>query len=160
MNQLTQTGINLLSIIDTCITLVALVVSIIALKKSLNADKLQAKVNTLELVIKAYELSRIEKEQNCVVSVNTVNLGKGRHRLRVYNSGEDAAYDVSAKIVDNPGVILVEHDMQPYERLDGKQNYDMVLLSYDQAKPKFTVQYEWRDIHGKEHYGSKLCTLK
>ena len=160
MDPVTQNSVNIWSVIEASVAVAALVVSIIALIKSSKADKLQAKVNELELEIKAYELSKIVKEQNCSISVNTVKLGKGKHRLRVYNAGEDDAYNVSAKIADNPGVILVDTDMQPYECLSGKQSYDMVLLSYDQTMPKFTVQYEWRDIHGNEHCGSKLCTLK
>lgn len=158
MDSVTQNGIW--SVIETAIALAALVVSIIALIKSSKADKLQAKVNELELEIKAYELSKIKKEQNCIVSVNTVKYGKGKHRLRVYNAGENAAYNVSAKIADNPGVILMEREMQPYECLDGRQNYEMVLISCDQSKPKFTVQYEWSDIYGKIYSDSKLCTLK
>lgn len=160
MDQVMQNGIDLFSTVEILIALAALVVSIVALIKSSKADSLQAKVNELELAIKAYELSKIEKEQNCIIGVNTVKLGTGKHRLRVYNAGEDAAYNVLAKIVDNPGVILAEFDTQPYECLAGKQSYDMVLISYDQSKPKFTVQYEWYDIRGNEHFGSKLCTLK
>lgn len=160
MEQVMQNGSNLLTKIEILIAFAALIVSIIALIKSSKADKLQIKVNELELKIKSRELQKIEEEQNCKVSVNTVKLGKGKHRLRVYNAGENAAYNVSAKITDNPGVILVDGDMQPYECLDGKQSYDMVLVSHDQTRPKFTVQYDWRDIHGNEYHDSKLCTLK
>lgn len=160
MEQVTQNSSNLLTIIEAITAAAALVVSIIALIKSSKADKLQAKVNELELKLKTHELEKIEGEQNCTIGVNTIKLGKGQHRLCVFNAGENAAYDVSARIVDNPGVILVDKDMQPYECLAGKQNYELALISYDQTKPKFTVQYEWRDLQGKQHFSSKLCTLK
>ena len=80
---------------------ISLLVAIISLFKSSKAQRLQNKVNELELKIKQNELDRITKElENAAlacVEARFITVGKGKHRLKVWNSGNATAYNVTAR---------------------------------------------------------------
>ena len=80
---------------------ISLLVAVISLYKSSKAQCLQNKVNELELKIKQNELDRIAKEKEdavlACVEARFITVGKGKHRLKVWNSGNATAYNVTAR---------------------------------------------------------------
>ena len=76
---------------------ISLLVAIISLIKSSKAQRLQNKVNELELKIKQNELDRIAKEKEAeslaCVEARFITVGKGKHRLKVWNSGNATVYN-------------------------------------------------------------------
>lgn len=69
------------------IAAISLLVAVISLFKSSKAQRLQNKVNELELKIKQNELDRIAKEKEdavlACVEARFITVGKGKHRLKV-----------------------------------------------------------------------------
>lgn len=145
------------------IAAISLLVAIIALVKSSKAEKLQNKVNALELKIKEYELEQIAKEKEeanlTCVEARAITIGKGKHRLKVWNSGNATAYNVTAKFDGDPHIILMDQDKQPFEELASQKSYELVMIRYDGSASKFRVITEWTDESGKQHTKSQMCDL-
>lgn len=89
---------------------ISLLVAIISLFKSSKAQRLQNKVNELELKIKQNELDKIAKEKEdsvlACVEARFITVGKGKHRLKVWNSGNATAYNVSARFDGDVGIMI------------------------------------------------------
>ena len=91
---------------------ISLLVAIISLSKSSKAQRLQNKVNELELKIKQDELDKITKEKEdaelACVEARFITVGKGKHRLKVWNSGNATAYHVSARFDGDVGIMIMD----------------------------------------------------
>lgn len=139
---------------------ISLIVSIVSLCKSSKAQRLQNKVNELELKLKQNELDRIAKEQaeaelTCV-EARFITVGKGKYRLRVWNSGNATAYNVTARFEGDVGISILDQGKQPFEELDAGKNYELVLLAYMGSASKFRIITEWSDASGERHSKSQM----
>ncbi len=134
---------------------VSLLIAIISLIKSSKAEKLQLKISELELKIKQYEFDEVTKEQEkstmSCVEARVVSIGQGKHRLKVWNSGNVTAYDVVAKFEGDTGIIIMDQDKQPFEVLEAKKNYELVLVTHMGSARKFRILTEWKDSSGNVH---------
>ena len=110
---------------------ISLLIAIISLFKSSNAQRLQNKVNELELKIKENELERIAKEKEseelACVEARFITIGKGKHRLKVWNSGNATAYNVSARFDGNVGIMIIDQEKQPFEELEARKSYELIF---------------------------------
>lgn len=142
---------------------ISLLVAVIALIKSSKAEKLQNRVNEMEIKIKEYELERITKEkeesESSCVEARIVTIGKGKHRLKVWNSGNTTVYGVTARFDGNPGIIIVSKDKQPFDELEPGKNYELVVIPYGQHASKFKIITEWTDLGGKKQSKSQMGDL-
>lgn len=139
---------------EFAISVIALIVSIFSLRKSLEATQLQKQINEIELKLKAYDLEKIEREKaeqnlSCV-EARVISIGKGRYRLKVYNSGNVPTYAVMAKILDAPDIIIIDKEKQPYDVLEVGKNYELALAVYDCSTLKFKIITEWTDPKGEK----------
>lgn len=142
---------------------VSLIIAIIALAKSSKAEKLQNRVNEMEIKIKEYELERIvkekEEESSSCVEARAITIGKGKHRLKVWNSGKTTAYNVVAKFDGDPNIPIMDRDKQPYDELEPNKSYEMVLVVHSGSASKFRIITEWTDKDGKQHAKSQMSDL-
>lgn len=149
---------------ELLIALAALVVSIVAIVKSSKAQKLQNRINELEIQIKQYEVDKIKKEQdeasNSCVEARVVTMGAGKHRMKVWNSGNTTVYNVSASFDGNPGIMIMDRDKQPFEELEPGKNYELVLITYDGSTSKFRIITEWEDKEGIKRSRSQMGDLQ
>lgn len=140
---------------DTTLAFLSFGLSVFALIKSSKADKLKNKVNALELKIKEYELEQIEKEKDreslSCVEARAYDAGNDNYRLRVWNSGNTTAYNISASIDGNPTVRIIDQGKQPFEELASNKSYEMILLTANGSIPKITVITEWYDENNVKH---------
>ncbi len=148
---------------DMCIAGAALIVSIIALRKSSKAQKLQNRINELELQIKQYEVDKIEQtkaeaERSCV-EARAISLGQSKYRLKVWNSGNATAFNVSARFADDPKIILFDNGKQPYEELDPAKGYELTLFVGGASDVKFRIVTEWEDAQGTRHEKTQMCSI-
>lgn len=131
---------------------ISLVVAVIALVRSSKAEKLQSRVNAMEIKIKEYELERIEKEKeeatSSCVEARVIAVGERKYRLKVWNSGNTKVYGVTAKFEGDPGIFIMEQEKQPFDELDPGKNYELVILPYGQHASKFKIVTEWTDASG------------
>ena len=77
---------------------VSLLLSVISFIVSIKSQKLQNKVNEMELKLKKYELAEKEKEQQKApcIEARINHIAKGNYRIKIWNSGNAAAKNVTA----------------------------------------------------------------
>lgn len=116
---------------------ISLLVAIISLFKSSKAQRLQNKVNELELKIKQNELDKIAKEKEdsvlACVEARFITVGKGKHRLKVWNSGNATAYNVSARFDGDVGIMIMDREKQPFEELEARKSYEEQIKNNQKA---------------------------
>lgn len=131
---------------------ISLLVAIISFFKSSKAQHLQNKVNELELKIKQDELDKIAKEKEdaefTCVEARFFTVSKGKHRLKVWNSGNATAYNVSARFDGDVGIMIMDQDKQPFEELEARKSYELVLITHMGSASKFRIVTEWTDSKG------------
>ena len=131
---------------------ISLLVAIISFFKSSKAQHLQNKVNELELKIKQDELDKIAKEKEdaefTCVEARFFTVNKGKHRLKVWNSGNATAYNVSARFDGDVGIMIMDQDKQPFEELEARKSYELVLITHMGSASKFRIVTEWTDSKG------------
>lgn len=139
---------------------ISLLIAVISLFKSSKAQRLQNKVNELELKIKENELERIvkEKEESALACVEArfITIGKGKHRLKVWNSGNATAYNVTARFDGDVGIIIMDREKQPFEELEARKSYELILVTHSGSASKFKIITEWTDVSGKQHTKTQM----
>ena len=139
---------------------ISLLVAIISLIKSSKAQRLQNKVNELELEIKQNELDRIAKEKEAeslaCVEARFITVGKGKHRLKVWNSGNATAYNVTARFDGAAGILIMDNEKQPFEELEARKSYELVLVTHFGSASKFRIITEWTDANGETHKKAQM----
>ena len=142
------------------IAVISLLVAVISLFKSSKAQCLQNKVNELELEIKQNELDRIAKEKEAAslacVEARFITVGKGNHRLKVWNSGNASAYNVTARLDGDVGIMIMDREKQPFEELEARKSYELVLITYDGSASKSKIITEWTDAKGNHHTKTQI----
>ncbi|MBE6900372.1 MAG: hypothetical protein E7479_06910 [Ruminococcaceae bacterium] len=142
------------------VAVMSLWIAIVSLFKSSKAQDLQNKVNELELKIKENELERITKEKEeaalACVEARFITVGKGKHRLKVWNSGNATAYNVSARFDGDVGIIIMDREKQPFEELEARKSYEMVLVTHMGSASKFKIITEWTDVDGNHHTKTQM----
>lgn len=143
------------------VSVISLLVAVISLIKSSNAQQLQNKVNELELKIKQNELDQIAKEKAAeslaCIEARIITVGKGKHRLKVWNSGNATAYNVTARFDGDAGIIILNDEKQPFEELEARKNYELALATHWGTASKFRVTTEWTDSNGEQHSKTQIC---
>ena len=130
---------------------ISLLVAIISLFKSSKAQRLQNKVNELDKIAK-------EKEDSVLacVEVRFITVGKGKHRLKVWNSGNATAYNVSARFDGDVGIMIMDREKQPFEELEAGKSYELILITHNGFASKFRIITEWTDSSGKQHTKTQM----
>lgn len=164
MKQFAKAGIQFISDWgELSIAFISLVIAIIALVKSSKAEKLQTRINEMELKLKEYELEKIRQEQEAAtlacVEARVISIGQGKHRLKVWNSGNAPAYNVVAKFDGDPRIIILDDKKQPFDVLEAKKNYEIVLITHGGSAHKFRIITEWIDEKGNHHSKTQMGDL-
>lgn len=149
---------------ELTIATVALIVSIVAIVQSSKAQKLQNRINELEIQIKQYEVDKIKKEQDeadaSCVEARVITIGTGKHRMKVWNSGNTTVYNVSASFEGKPGIMIIDRDKQPFDELEPGKNYELVLITHGGSASKFKIVTEWQDKLGTKHSRTQMGDLQ
>lgn len=139
---------------------ISLLVAVISLYNSSKAQCLQNKVNELELKIKQNELDRIAKEKEdavlACVEARFITVGKGKHRLKVWNSGNATAYNVTARFDGDVGIMIMDREKQPFEELEARKSYELILITHNGSASKFRIITEWTDSSGKQYTKTQM----
>lgn len=149
-------SINTISLVDWgqfLLSIAAFVVSIIALLQSSKAQKLQNRINEMELRIKQNEIEKIEQEKaqatRACVETRIVSLGQYKHEIKVWNSGNAPAYDVIVRFDEEANVYMHDKGIQPFEELLPMKNYTIPLFIPDGCARKVRIVIEWTETNGK-----------
>ena len=139
------------------IALAALIVAILSLHKSNQAQKLQSKINKHELDKIAKEK---EEESKTLVDVNIIEIKNRQYKLRVSNVSKQNVYNVNVSIDSQYGIFILTNDIVPFEILEPYQKFDLTLVAYAGSAPKFDVNLTWKDKDGKEYNKTVIRTLR
>ena len=150
--------------IEIIITFLSFVISVIAMIKASKANKLQDKINKLELKLKQNEVDKLEKEKaeekRICVEARVVRISKDKTVMKVWNSGNATAYNVTAYFQDDVGIRIFDQNKQPYDFLGPNKNYELILMTYLGSKSKFVIITEWEDKDGNKQKKSQMCDLQ
>lgn len=132
---------------------ISLLVAILSFILSLPTQRLQNKINQLEVKLKEYELAEVEKEnkKSACVEGRVIKIGKGKYRLKVWNSGNATAKNVTASFNKGSNIIMMDSEKMPFEELEPQKNFEIVLVIHNGSSRKFTITTTWEDGSGIEH---------
>lgn len=148
---------------ELSIAFISLVIAIIAFVKSSKAEKLQTRINEMELKLKEYELEKIRQEQEAAtlacVEARVISIGQRKHKLKVWNSGNAPAYNVVAKFDGDPQIIMLDDGKQPFDVLESNKNYEISLITCYGSASKFKIITEWIDDKGNHQSKTQMGDL-
>lgn len=158
-----STILKLLSgIVTYFVPVSALILSIISLFKSSKGQKLQDRVNELEIRIKQYELTELDRKKSeasmACVEARVINISRGNYRLKVWNSGKARALNVTASVDKNANLIFIDSKM-PFDFLDGGKNFEVHLIVHSGTADKFKIITNWEDEAGQQHQKEQMGSL-
>ena len=144
------------------VPLVAIALSIVSFHDSRKVNKVQLRLTEMEEKLKKYELEEIEKEREAAnkatIETRIYNVSKGKHRLKIWNSGQATAYDVDFEV---PKELkgLVFRDKVPFEVLEPGKSFEESVIYYNGMPPKFTVKTTWKNASGEKCEKEQLVTF-
>ena len=138
----------------------SLLIALISLAQSAKTQSLQNKINKLELKLKEYELAKIDKEQDMAdkacVEARVIQIGKNAHKLKIWNSGNATAYNVTARFEDDPGIIVLADDKMPFDELEPNKYFELNIVMHMGSASKFKILTEWNDKAGQHFSKSQM----
>ena len=142
-----------MEIISIIISGLALIVSVISWIQSSKAQSLQNRINELDLKLKEFELAEKERQESelskSCVEARVTSIGKGKYKLKVWNSGNTTVSDVTARI-EADGIIMMDREKMPFDQLEPQKNFDISLIVGGQMDRKFHIITEWTDANGQK----------
>ncbi|MCD8020115.1 MAG: hypothetical protein LUF92_11190 [Clostridiales bacterium] len=135
------------------ISAISLVVSLVSVVFSLKSQHLQDKVNEMDLKLKEYELAQKEKETQLIacVEARAISVGSKSHRIKVWNSGNASAYNVTVAIEESAQIMVLDQDKMPFEILEPNKNFELILCTHLGSANKFKIMTKWEDKDGQKH---------
>lgn len=152
-----------MEVVNIILTCISVALSVIAFRFSIKNQKLQNKVNELEFLIKQDEVEKIKKQhehEKCLkVESHVIKVSRNNYRLKVCNLSEAAVYNVDVKIIESESFALIKDGLTPYEILEPKESFEMVIaISLGQTR-KFKALTTWQDKDGKDYSKEQLFSL-
>lgn len=156
-------------LVDYIIPIAALIVSIIAVKKSNDAksvkiqlSEVEDRLNEYELFIKQHEYELIKNENDkpkiAKIEARVVNISKRDHRLKVWNSGNVTGYNIKVEIPQEYNIIVLG-DKMPFEYLEPGNSFEEHLLFTGSSAAKFRIISKWEDENGEAYSNEQLRSL-
>lgn len=137
----------------------AFLLSVLALAKSNRVAKMEEKLNEYDLKLKQYELEKIEQEKNKIdeacIEARIVKISDRQYKIKVWNSGTAAAYNVDYDIPQEYRIRLVKR-ATPFEVLEPGHNFEEYVMIHMQSEKKYKVITSWQDQEGNEYNNEQL----
>ena len=138
------------------ISLISLLLAIISFVFSKRTRK---KLDKQQLEINAYMLSNLKEaeinKKKANIEARVIKISKGSYRLKVWNSGNETAYNVEVSIPKEYSVIIMK-DKMPFEYLEPGNSFEECVVIHMQSAPKFKVISKWEDEMGNEFLNEQL----
>lgn len=141
------------------IPIAAFLLSILAYLKSkecmqikLELDDVQKRLNEYDLKLKMYELEKIETERNhskkANIEARIVNISKGNYKIKIWNSGDERAYDVDYDIPSEYRITMTKF-VTPFEYLDTGKSFEEDVSISMESQRKFKIITLWKNEKGE-----------
>lgn len=63
---------------------------------------------------------------------------------------------MSARFDGDVGIIIMDQEKQPFEELEARKSYELVLITYSGSASKFRIITEWTDLSGNQHIKTQM----
>lgn len=144
----------------------AFFVSVVALFQANKCAQVQIKLSEIErkiqeydLELKKYELEKITREINdkkgAYIEARVINISKDKYILKVWNSGDETAYDIDVEIPSEYQIILMKEKL-PFEYLEKGNGFEERVVVHHQSSSKFRIICRWKDEDGTERSNEQL----
>ena len=113
-------------------------------KKEEEILDLQSKVNLLVLEKEQREASQANSAD---ISANLVRLGKGQHRLKIFNKGKSSAYKVDIDFPDGNDMFIDDEIREkfPMELMEPGQSVELLAFIHFRSKRKVPISLKWKN---------------
>ncbi len=122
----------------------------------------QEKLNEYDLKLKAYELEKIEQECNhkskANIEARIVEIAKGKYKIKIWNSGDEKAYNVDYDIPEKYQIGLMKN-VTPFEYLEPGSNFEEYVVIYLQSYNKFEIITTWENENGERFTNTTLRSI-
>lgn len=122
----------------------------------------QEKLNEYDLKLKAYELEKMEKERNhkskANIEARIVEIAKGKYKIKIWNSGDEKAYNVDYDIPEKYQIGLMKN-VTPFEYLEPGNNFEEYVAIYLQSENKFEIITTWENENGERFTNTILRSI-
>ena len=65
-------------------------------------------------------------------------------------------HHVSARFDGDVGIMIMGQEKQPFEELEARKSYELVLITHNGSASKFRIVTEWTDSSGNEHTKTQM----
>lgn len=149
-------------IVSYAFPLIAVVISIFSFLESRKVNKIQLRLNEMEVILKKYELEEKEKEREVanksIVEARILHVSKGKYRLKIWNSGQTTAFNVDYVVPENLKGLLGREKV-PFEILEAGKNFEEYIIHYMGMPPKISLKTTWEDSNGEQHEKEQWVTF-
>ena len=136
------------------------VIALISLIKSSKAQKVQSRLNEIEIRIKKYELQKIEEEkiQKACVEARLISISHNKTKMKIWNAGNSIARNIDVEIEEGAPIVFAG-ELLPFEELEPGKNFDIPVITYMGQKSKFYVTTKWSDSEGNQESKKQLVSF-
>ncbi len=134
-----------ISIGAICVSILAIIVSIILYKNQKRYTENQDKLNEILL---DKERKQIELSKTASISANVIKDFKN-YKIRIFNKGASTANNVDISYPEDHNWIII-NDVLPIEFLESGKSIDLPLAIAGSAQRKLKVILTWEDVTGEK----------
>ena len=109
--------------------------------------------------MEVYKTNEEENEKKACVEARVYELSNGKYRLKVWNSGNVSAHNVTARFNEDSKIILMDREKMPFEILEPQKSFELVIVIYNSSARKFTITTEWEDEKGEKQSKTQMGDL-
>lgn len=144
----------------------AVIISLVALKKSndtvqvrVQLSELEQKIKEYELALKEHELEKIRQQENqeqkACIEARIINISKNKYKAKIWNSGNATAYNISVSIPQEYQIMLIK-DKMPYEYLEPGNSFEEHVIIHMGSSHKFKITSQWENEQGEVFTNEQL----
>lgn len=142
----------------------AVIVSLVALKRSKDSvevkvqlSEVEQKLKEYDLALKARELEKIkeQEEKKAFVEARIVYISKNNYKLKVWNSGNEKAYNIDVTIPEEYSIIIMKQKL-PFEYLEPNNSFEETVVIHMNSSSKFKIISSWENENGDKFTNEQL----
>ena len=65
-------------------------------------------------------------------------------------------HHVFARFDGDVGIMIMDQEKQPFEELEARKSYELVLITHNGSASKFKIVTEWTDSSGNQHTKTQM----
>lgn len=143
--------------VSDIVALIALGLSAFSMKKTVDFNKRQNEFietnDKLNKLLLNKENQSLLNQTKADISANFISIGKNKHRLKIFNKGQNTAKNIRIEILEGEEILLKDdiEEKFPIQKLEQHHNVEIMALVYKPSPRKAKVKLVWDDDFGKNN---------